>query len=380
MASSSKASTRPPRPSSASAISIVAPSAATSNPDSPRDAYGTQLRCGLRASHRRRDAACANPSPGEAANAARRGGIDRSPRCVRISTPRVRTANHERVSRSPRACIRVIDKNKGPAIMKQATALKRDPDSTIEQVPEHYVEPHTSLVERALRTLKFGDAFAVLDSYGDVGVVPDSPEGLFMRDTRYLSRFDLRFEGKRPHLLGSVVEDDNASLAVDLTNPDIHSGDDLTIPRDIIAIERTKLLFRGACYERIAFSNFDGRARSFHVTIGFEADFPRPLRGSRLTTSRAGDVARPGARQEPRRAALRGPGQDRPPHSADLRSRPERARSKPRELRPASAARRNHRPLRDRGLRGGTGAQKRCPSPPRSKRPAAIFSPSPKAS
>jgi glycogen debranching enzyme len=167
--------------------------------------------------------------------------------------------------------------------MIHATALKRDPESTSEQIPEHYVEPQTSLVERALRTLKFGDAFAVLDSYGDVGVIPDSPEGLFMRDTRYLSRFDLRFEGKRPHLLGSVVEDDNASLAVDLTNPDIHRGDDLVIPRDIIAIERTKLLFQGACYERIGFSNFDGRDRSFRVTIGFEADFHDlfEVRGSR---------------------------------------------------------------------------------------------------
>ena len=66
-----------------------------------------------------------------------------------------------------------------------------------DQLSEHYIEAQTSLVERALRTLKAGDAFAVLDTNGDCGSVPDSPEGLFFQDTRYLSRFELRFGGGR---------------------------------------------------------------------------------------------------------------------------------------------------------------------------------------
>ena len=35
------------------------------------------------------------------------------------------------------------------------------------------------------------DTFAVLDTYGDIGTFGETPEGLFMRDTRYLSLFDL---------------------------------------------------------------------------------------------------------------------------------------------------------------------------------------------
>ena len=142
-----------------------------------------------------------------------------------------------------------------------------------DQVSEHYVEPQTSLVERPLRTLKFGDAFAVLDAYGDIGVVPDSPEGVFLRDTRYLSLFELTFEGRRPLLLGSVLEDDNATLTADLTNPDIHRGDDLAFPRDIIALDRTKLLYDGGCYEHINFYNYDTRPRAFKVSVRFDADF-----------------------------------------------------------------------------------------------------------
>ena len=142
-----------------------------------------------------------------------------------------------------------------------------------DQLSEHYIEAQTSLVERALRTLKAGDAFAVLDTNGDCGSVPDSPEGLFFQDTRYLSRFELRFEGKRPLLLGSVIQDDNAALTVDLTNPDIRPGEDTALPRDIIALNRTKFLWQGVLHERIGLRNYDGQRRVFHLECRFDADF-----------------------------------------------------------------------------------------------------------
>jgi transposase len=49
-------------------------------------------------------------------------------------------------------------------------------DATIE-LPQHYIEIEGSLVQRALRTLKHGDAFAVFDNYGDIGVIGTGPEG-----------------------------------------------------------------------------------------------------------------------------------------------------------------------------------------------------------
>ena len=158
--------------------------------------------------------------------------------------------------------------------MNDTTVVRGDADVAPPQdLPEYYIEAQTSLVERALRTLKQGNTFAVLDTYGDVGTFGETPEGLFMRDTRYLSHFELWIEGKRPLLLGSVIQDDNASLTVDLTNPDIVRPDGSSFPRDSIAIERTKLLWDGACYERIGFRSFDSRPRSFSVSIRFDADF-----------------------------------------------------------------------------------------------------------
>src|ERR1700675_731036 len=80
-------------------------------------------------------------------------------------------------------------------------------DAAIE-LPQHYIEIEGSLVQRALRSLKHGDPFAVFDNYGDIGVIGTGPEGLYFNDTRFLAWYELRFEGKRPLLLNSVVQDD----------------------------------------------------------------------------------------------------------------------------------------------------------------------------
>jgi glycogen debranching enzyme len=145
-------------------------------------------------------------------------------------------------------------------------------DAAIE-LPEHYIEVQGSLVQRRLRSLKHGDAFAVFDDYGDIGVIGGGPEGLYFNDTRFLSWYGLRFEGKRPLLLGSVVQDDNAALSVSLANPDIHSDGLISLPRDTIAIQRTKFLWQAVCYERIGFHNYADSIRHFCIDIGFGADF-----------------------------------------------------------------------------------------------------------
>src|SRR3954454_18008617 len=120
---------------------------------------------------------------------------------------------------------------------------------------EYEIETQTSLVDRPLHSLKHGDAFAVLDSYGDIGAVEDTAEGLFYRDTRYLSHYELRIEGKRPLLLSSIMHDDKAALSVDLTNSDVSSGVRKML-RDTIFIERTKFLWNAVCYERVSLKNY----------------------------------------------------------------------------------------------------------------------------
>jgi len=64
--------------------------------------------------------------------------------------------------------------------------------------------PATGFPMRPRRTLKHGDTFAVLDSYGDIGISAGGADGIFDQDTRYLSRLELLLNGMQPLLLGSA--------------------------------------------------------------------------------------------------------------------------------------------------------------------------------
>lgn len=149
----------------------------------------------------------------------------------------------------------------------------RTPHDEPELPPEFYIPATASLVELEPRTLKHGDSFAVFDHYGDIMRSERSPQGLFHRDTRYLSRLELLLEGKRPLLLSSTVDDENVLMSVDLTNPDLFEGRQLALTRDSIHLLRSKFLWMGSSYERFALRNFDTKAHTLTMEIGFAADF-----------------------------------------------------------------------------------------------------------
>ena len=138
---------------------------------------------------------------------------------------------------------------------------------------EYEIEAHNSLVDRPLRNLKHGDAFAVLDADGGIGAMEDSAEGLFYRDTRYLSHFELRIEGKKPLLLSSVAHEDKAALSVDLTNPDIQISEREKLPRDTVFLQRTTFLWQAVCYERLSVRNYSNAHRRLRIDYLFGADF-----------------------------------------------------------------------------------------------------------
>src|SRR4051812_10485182 len=139
---------------------------------------------------------------------------------------------------------------------------------------EFFIQAATSLQERRPRTLKHGDTFAVFDPNGDALSGGDSPEGLYHRDTRYLSRLVLTIGGARPMLLSSTLRDDNATLTCDLTNPDlVDASGHIAMAHDVIHVRRSRFLWNGACFERLAVRNFDACARRLQLEIAFAADF-----------------------------------------------------------------------------------------------------------
>src|SRR6202000_1279062 len=108
-----------------------------------------------------------------------------------------------------------------PMAIEAVTQLKPIREAEVVSEAPFYI-PMTGPAARARRSLKHDDTFIVLDSHGDIGASAGGPDGLFNADTRYLARLELVFEDMQPLLLGSNLRDDNSSLTIDLTNPDVY--------------------------------------------------------------------------------------------------------------------------------------------------------------
>src|SRR5246127_4784566 len=152
----------------------------------------------------------------------------------------------------------------------QLVATSRTVELSLEQ--PFYI-PMTGPAARPRRSLKHDDTFIVLDSHGDIGASAGGPAGLFNADTRYLARLELVFEDMQPLLLGTNLRDDNSSLTIDLTNPDVYQQGRLVLQKDMLHIVRTVFLWRGIAYQRIGIQNHNGSPASFDLTVLFDNDF-----------------------------------------------------------------------------------------------------------
>src|SRR6266404_4309384 len=150
------------------------------------------------------------------------------------------------------------------------------PAQTVDDVvpsPQYAIAANATLQERRTRTLKHGDTFAVFDQRGDIGGEPGNSEGLYYRDTRILSQFQLLLEEARPLLLSSMTQDDNAVFSADLSNPDLALDGRIAFRREQIHLNRIKFIWQGACYERLLVRNFSDGPLQVRLTFRFASDF-----------------------------------------------------------------------------------------------------------
>jgi glycogen debranching enzyme len=118
--------------------------------------------------------------------------------------------------------------------------------------------------------LKDGDLFLVCDGLGDVHGLAD---GLFLNDTRLLSRLVLRLAGDAPALLSSAVGRDNVIFTAHLTNRPLTPLGHAGTPEGVVHIERKRLLFEGRLYERLLCTNFGDADAILPLDFAFDADF-----------------------------------------------------------------------------------------------------------
>lgn len=162
-----------------------------------------------------------------------------------------------------------------------------------------YIAETEAALEGRPRTLKHGDIFGVFDHHGDIVRTAGAPDGLYYKDTRYLSALQILIDDLKPLLLSSTVRSNNALLTANLTNPDIFADGKLRLPRDIIHVVRSKFLWQAACYERIRIQSFHDEEQAITIKLNFAADFAdifevrghvREARGRGSSRTRAGNA------------------------------------------------------------------------------------------
>ncbi len=126
------------------------------------------------------------------------------------------------------------------------------------------------LGDRVLAT-KEGETFLYSDVEGNLDDRQELGLGLYHQDTRFLSHFQMRISGREPVLLSSSAE--RAYMAyVDMTNPDLYEGEELTAPQQTVNIRRVRTI-NGRLFERVRVKNYNAFPVSLTVEFSLGADF-----------------------------------------------------------------------------------------------------------
>jgi glycogen debranching enzyme len=146
-------------------------------------------------------------------------------------------------------------------------------DDVIQVQDQFYILATASKATERTAVLQHDDTFAVFDLYGDVGAFGTSEQGLYHEGTRYVSRFRLRVNGRRPLLLSARVKDDNELFGADLTNPDMPLDGDQLLLRDLVHLFRSRLVWNGTWHECIRLWNYNSVNVRLALSFDIECDF-----------------------------------------------------------------------------------------------------------
>ncbi|MFG6494568.1 amylo-alpha-1,6-glucosidase [Fictibacillus sp. UD] len=122
------------------------------------------------------------------------------------------------------------------------------------------------------RVIKENDLFFLTDDKGNIPKENDYGLGLYTKDTRFLSKFDVKINGQDPILLSSSA-DENYMAKILLTNPHMEEEGELILWRESVEIERKRLIYDGVLYETLQVKNYYPKPVDFEVSVHVDADF-----------------------------------------------------------------------------------------------------------
>ncbi len=120
-------------------------------------------------------------------------------------------------------------------------------------------------------SLKESAIVVVTDDDGSVPSAVQTPFGLYYHDTRHLSIFELRVNGRRPPLL-SANTDENYVATFQLINPVVELENGEILPAQTLSIRRSRFISDG-WRERIGVLNCSARDVPVELTLVLDADF-----------------------------------------------------------------------------------------------------------
>lgn len=161
-----------------------------------------------------------------------------------------------------------------------ADAPHIDASESIKKLVEHPVqgpvfEDHALLSPRDIRdaiVIKEGDLFLLTDLVGNVPPGNRDGFGLYHKDTRFLSGYELVIEGLRPTILLSTGRSHFLEAQV-LTNPNFETPEGQTVHENTIQIRRYHMLRPWELDASLTFENFNVFPLKLDIAFLFEADF-----------------------------------------------------------------------------------------------------------
>src|SRR5579883_344745 len=120
--------------------------------------------------------------------------------------------------------------------------------------------------------IKEEDLFLLTDLNGNVPRGNVNGLGLYHKDTRFLSAYELVLEGIPPTYLLSTGEMRFAEVQ-ELTNPDLRLPSGVVIPKETLTIHRERVITTSAVDEVLSITNFNVTPMPIELVIFFDADF-----------------------------------------------------------------------------------------------------------
>ena len=122
------------------------------------------------------------------------------------------------------------------------------------------------------RVIKDNDLFLLTDESGNIPENHPYGLGLYTKDTRFLSKLDVKINGEEPILLHSDAAENYMSTIL-LTNPHMEKDGELILWRESVEISRTRFIYDEVLYETIKVKNYYPKQVNFNISVHMDVDF-----------------------------------------------------------------------------------------------------------